>query len=41
MRDITELPSPGKKPFSQGKIEQYLERFSNNAPMHKRVETHL
>lgn len=30
-----------KKPFSQGKIEQYLERFSNNAPMHKRVEAHL
>lgn len=30
-----------KKPFSQGKIEQYLERFSNNAPMHKRVEAHI
>jgi two-component system chemotaxis response regulator CheY len=27
-----------KKPFSQGKIEQYLEKYKSTAPMHKRVE---
>lgn len=27
-----------KKPFSKGKIEQYLERFSEKAPIHKRAE---
>lgn len=27
-----------KKPFSQAKIEQYLERFSAIAPLHKRIE---
>lgn len=27
-----------KKPFSQGKISQYLERFNSKAPIHKRVE---
>lgn len=29
-----------KKPFNQAKIMQYLSRFTDNAPMHKRVEDH-
>ncbi len=27
-----------KKPFSQAKVEQYLERFGQSAPVHKRVQ---